>query len=77
MQKGKMFFNIIIAITVIAFISVGGFLLYYHISNYFALKEAEEAVAEFENNIIVVALDENENIQEPISRTGSTRSTKC
>ena len=47
MQKGKKFFNIIIIITIIALISVTGYLAYYYISNYIALKEAEKAVDEF------------------------------
>ena len=34
MQKGKKVFNIIIAITIIALISVGGYAAYYYISNY-------------------------------------------
>ena len=65
MKKGKIFFNIIIIITVIALISVIGYMAYYHISNYMALKDAEEAVAEFEKSIIVVEIDDEpqENIQ--------------
>lgn len=65
MQKGKLFFNIIITITVIALISVIGYVAYYNISNYLALKEAEEAVAEFENDVIVVEIadEPEENTQ--------------
>ena len=63
MQKGKKVFNIIIAITIIALISVGGYAAYYYISNYIELKEAEKAVDEFENDVIVVNI-EDQNIQE-------------
>ena len=66
MQKGKIFFNIIIIITVIALISVIGYLAYYYISNYIALKQAEKAVDEFENEVIVVAIDDEENTQNEI-----------
>ena len=66
MQKGKTFFNIIIIITVIALISVIGYLAYYYISNYIALKQAEKAVEEFEDEVIVVAIDDEENIQNEI-----------
>ena len=66
MQKGKTFFNIIIIITVIALISVIGYLTYYYISNYIALKQAEKAVDEFENEVIVVAIDDEENAQNEI-----------
>ena len=55
MQKGKKFFNIIIIITIIALISVAGYFAYYYISNYIALKQAEKAVDEFENEVIVEA----------------------
>lgn len=68
MQKGKKVFNIIIAITIIALISVGGYAAYYYISNYIELKEAEKAVDEFENNVIVVNI-EDKNIQEEPTQT--------
>ena len=64
MQKGKVFFNSIIIITVIALISVIGYMAYYFISNYIALKEAEQAVDEFENNVMVVAIEEEETLGE-------------
>lgn len=74
MQKGKKFFNIIIIITVIALISVIGYLAYYYISNYIALKEAEKAVEEFENEVIVVAI-EDEEIQENVQNEVQTVQT--
>lgn len=80
MRKGRLFFNIIITITIIALVSVIGYISYYHISNYLALKEAEEAVAQFENDVIVVEIadEPEENIQEnteteqPIQSTNTT-----
>lgn len=68
MQKGKKVFNIIIAITIIALISVGGYAAYYYISSYIELKEAEKAVDEFENEVIVVNI-ENQNTQEEPEKT--------
>ena len=87
MRKGKIFFNIIIIVTVIALIGAGGYAAYYYISRYIALKEAEEAVEEFEENIIVVALDDEKSETEqpveqpqeepptPTSTSNSTRRT--
>ena len=82
MQKGKKFFNIIIIITIIALISVIGYLAYYYISNYIALKEAEKAVDEFENEVIVVAIEdegnnqtETQNNQTPQTNQGATNKT--
>lgn len=57
MKKGKIFFNIIIAITVIALLSMIGYVGYYYISNYIALKEAEEAVDDFEKEVMVVEIE--------------------
>lgn len=66
MQKGRMFFNIIIVITSIALISIIVYLTYYYINKYIALKEAEKAVNEFEKEVIVVAIEEEEKIQNEI-----------
>ena len=77
MQKGKIFFNIIIIIAVIALISTIGYVGYYYISHYIALKEAEKAVEEFENEVIIVEI-EDENIQENIQnevQTGENNNT--
>ena len=74
MQKGKKFFNIIIIITVIALISVITYIAYYYISNYISLKEAEKAVEEFENEVIVVAI-EDEEVQENIQNEVNTQQT--
>lgn len=67
MKRGNVFFNIIIAITVIALIAIIGYALYYYISNYIALKDAEKAVEEFEKEVMVVEIEEpskEENIIE-------------
>ncbi len=61
MQKGKVFFNIIIAISVVALICILSYVAYYYISNYLDLKSAEEAVDEFENEVIVVNIEDDEN----------------
>lgn len=66
MQKGRNFFNIIIIIVAIALIGIIGYVAYYYISNYIALKEAEEAVDNFENNVIVVAIEDQIEEQQPI-----------
>ena len=60
-KKGSLLFNIIITITVLALIGIGGYAAYYYISNQVAVKEAEEAVDEFEKRVIVVALEEEKN----------------
>ena len=63
-NKGKLFFNIIITITIIALLGIGIYIAYYYISNYLAVKEAEEAVDEFEKRVIVVAIEEENSNQE-------------
>ena len=61
-KKGSLFFNIIIIVTVIALLGLGGYAAYYYISNATAVKEAEDAVDEFERRVILVALEnEKEN----------------
>lgn len=64
MQKGRMFFNTIIIISMIALISIIAYVSYYYISKYIDLKEAEQAVAEFENNVIVVEIKDEEKQNE-------------
>ncbi len=76
MQKGKIFFNIIIIIVTIALISAMGYAAYYYISKYKTVKEAEEVVEEFENEVIVVALDENmENLEQPQNQEPDSKTT--
>lgn len=82
MQKGKKFFNIIIIIITLALISAVGYIAYYYISDYISLKEAEQAVDEYEKQVIVVEFDENQqnnNEQvpnEPNEQQTTTSSTK-
>lgn len=64
-KRGSKFFNIIITICILALIAVIGYVSYYYISRYIALKQAETAVDEFENNVIFVAI-EDEPVQNEI-----------
>jgi len=82
MKKGNIFFNIIIAITVIALISTVGYVLYYYISNYIALRDAEEAVDEFEKEVMVVEIEdpevegnemENQEVEQPTQSTNTNK----
>ena len=85
MHMGKKLFNIIIIIVTIALISAIGYAGYYFISRKVALNEAEIAVEQFENEVIVVALedediDSNKEIQNDTSgddnnQNNSTRRT--
>lgn len=78
MRRGKIFFNIIIGITIIALVSMAGYVAYYYISNYLALKEAEEAVDEFEKEVMVVDIEEpeiQENEQTPATSQNPTKPT--
>lgn len=77
MKKGKIFFNIIIGITIIALISMIAYVLYYYISNYLALKQAEEAVDDFEKEVMVVEIEEPEEnvVEEPIPEEPSQSTT--
>lgn len=60
-NKGKKFFSIFITILVVIILSLVGYLAYYYITNYLVLKEAEEAVEVFEEQV--------ENIpEEPIEQ---------
>lgn len=72
MRKGKIFFNIVITITILTLIFFVGYIAYYYISKYLALKEAEKAVDEFENDVIVVAIDDEENTQNIIQEETPT-----
>lgn len=69
MQRGKGFFNVVIIITAIALISIIGYVLYYYISNYVSVKQAQQAVEEFENSIIVVAIENKEEKQNEVENT--------
>lgn len=75
LKKGKLFFNIILIIISLVLISAIGYVAYYYLSNYFTLKEAEQAVEEFENEVIVVAIEDTtpqENVQNTENETPQT-----
>lgn len=61
MNKGRKFFSILLTIVVIITIALISFLAYKYISNYILTKEASDIVDEFENSIITVAIDEENN----------------
>lgn len=63
MQKGKVFYNIIIGIIIVALIVAIGYTAYYYISKNVELSEMEDVVGEFENRVIVVSMEENEEQQ--------------
>ena len=67
MQKGKIFYNVIIGIIVLALIGAIAYTAYYYINKNKGLSEAEDAVSRFENSVIVVAMQEEQNqpIPEP------------
>lgn len=69
-SKGKKFFSIFITILVIIILALVGFLAYYFISNYIILKEAEDAVDIFEEEVEQEPiLDENIVEEAPTSTT--------
>lgn len=84
MRKGKMFFNTIIIISILTLISIIAYVSYYYISKYIDLKEAEQAVEEFENKVIVVEIQDeeqketqvNETVQAPTTQTTNKTSSK-
>ena len=67
-KRGNVFFNIIIIITVVALIILGGYAAFYYINNFMAVKEAEDAVEEFENRVMVVALEDEVKNQQPVEQ---------
>lgn len=75
-KKGNIFFNIIIIISIIAFICVFAYMLYYHISNYIELKQAEKEVDLFEqqvsqNDIITVDVNDVTNEENVVTNPQS------
>lgn len=81
MKKGKILFNSIIIVIVIALICAIGYVAYYYISNYITLKEAEGAVDEFENEVKIEEPIEEENVVEntqenPVIETPQTSGNK-
>lgn len=80
MNKGRKFFSILLAIVSIITIGLISFLAYKYISNYILTKEASDIVDEFENSIITVAINDennivNEEIQTPTNSNTSENRT--
>ena len=81
-SKGKKFFSIFITILVVIILSLVGYLAYYYITNYLVLKEAEEAVEVFEEqveNIPEEPIEQENVVQEetpttPVQTTNKTSS---
>ena len=81
-NKGKKFFSIFITILVVIILSLVGYLAYYYITNYLVLKEAEEAVEVFEEqveNIPEEPVEQENVVQEetpttPVQTTNKTSS---
>lgn len=61
MNKGRKFFSILLTIIITITIALISFLAYKYISNYILTKEASDIVDEFENSIVTVAIDEENN----------------
>lgn len=80
---GRRFFTVLLIIVMAIALTLVGYLAYRYLSDYILQKEASEAVDEFENMIITVAIDEEETntvevnntstIPETPSTTGSTQ----
>ncbi len=78
MKKYSAFLTVLIIILVISFLGLAGYAIYYYYDNYKADQEAEDIIAEFENNFLQNdATDENvypetENNEQVTNSTGST-----
>ena len=57
---GRRFFTVLLIIVMAIALTLVGYLAYRYLSDYILQKEASEAVDEFENMIITVAIDEEE-----------------
>lgn len=75
MNKGRKFFSILLAIVSIITIGLISFLAYKYISNYILTKEASDIVDEFENSIITVAIDEENNTVNGETQTPTNSNT--
>ena len=64
MKKGNKFFNVIVTIAIITLICVVGYAAYYYVNRFIAFKQSEKMVEEFENNIVVVAIDDENQSKE-------------
>lgn len=73
MKKGRKIFSILLAIVLIITIVLLVFLVYKYISNYILTKEASQIVDEFENSVIIVAIDdENINVTQTEGKQQNT-----
>lgn len=75
MNKGRKFFSILLAIVSIITIGLISFLSYKYISNYILTKESSDIVDEFENSIITVAIDEENNTVNGETQTSTNSNT--
>lgn len=71
---GRRFFTILLVIISIVVIGLVGYLAYDYISNYLIAKDAAKTVDEFENQIIVVAVDDENTVDEVTNTTVETPS---
>ena len=71
---GRRFFSILLVIISIVVIGLVGYLAYDYISNYLIAKDAAKTVDEFENQIIVVAVDDENTVDEVTNTTVETPS---
>lgn len=74
-NRGKKFFSIFITILVIIILALVGFLAYYFISNYIILKEAENAVDIFEEEVEQEPILDENIIEETPTPTPTTPNT--
>ena len=66
MKRENSFLRVIIIIIATVLILALAYMAYHYISMFLAKKEAEVAAEDFENQVIIVALDENETEEENI-----------
>ncbi len=71
---GRRFFSILLVVISIVVIGLVGYLAYDYISNYLIAKDAAKTVDEFENQIIVVAVDDENTVYEVTNTTVETPS---
>lgn len=73
-NSGRRFFSILLVVISIVVIGLVGYLAYDYISNYLIAKDAAKTVDEFENQIIVVAVDDENTVDEVTNTTVETPS---
>ncbi len=75
MNKGRKFFSVLLIIVITITITLVAYLIYKYVSNYIITKEASDIVDEFENSIIAVAIDDEENVIEEGQNTTNEGAT--